>query len=303
MDLNAQGVEGLVLDLRGNGGGALKEAVDLVGLFIRTGPVVLVREHRGTTALKDFNPAVAFTKPMIVLVDRLSASASEIVAGALQDYGRAPILGDTHTHGKGTVQQIMGLNGERLGSLKVTNAGFYRITGDSTQLRGVESDIVLPSVFDYYSELGEDKLPNAIPWSHVRGAAFRPAGDLSAVLPALRAKSEERRAADERWQRHLRRLRVVERVNGMTSVPLEKEKRLALAREERAMLDDDDEALGSSAAGADPLPDDTAEGGRAKTRAERAAERRAKDVVLDEGLRVLADLVDAEMEVRGVRRS
>lgn len=294
VDLNAQGVEGLVLDLRGNGGGALKEAVDLVGLFIRTGPVVLVREHRGTTALKDFNPAVAFTKPMVVLVDRLSASASEIVAGALQDYGRAPIVGDTHTHGKGTVQQIMALNGERLGSLKVTNAGFYRITGDSTQLRGVSSDIVLSSVFDFYSELGEDKLPNAIPWSHVRGASFRPAGDLSAVLPELREKSETRRASDERWQRHVRRLQVVERVNRMTSVPLEMERRLTLAREERAMLDDEDEALGArTTAGASPLPEDGEEG-RTKTRAERAAERRAKDVVLDEGLRILADLVDAE---------
>ena len=288
VDLNSQGVEGLVLDLRGNGGGALKEAVDLVGLFIRTGPVVLVREHRGTTPLKDFNPAVAFHKPMVVLVDRLSASASEIVAGALQDYGRAPILGDTHTHGKGTVQQIMALNGPGLGSLKVTNAGFYRVTGDSTQLRGVSSDIVLPSVFDYYSELGEDKLPNAIPWSQVRPSQYRTVADLSGIIPALREKSEARRAADERWQRHLRRLQVVERVNAMSAVPLEMERRLALSREERSMLDDEDEkkGLGTSA---DPFPQDE---DRVKSRAERAAERRARDVVLDEGLRVLADLVD-----------
>ena len=288
VDLNSQGVEGLVLDLRGNGGGALKEAVDLVGLFIRTGPVVLVREHRGTTPLKDFNPAVAFQKPMVVLVDRLSASASEIVAGALQDYGRAPVLGDSHTHGKGTVQQIMGFSGEGLGSLKVTNAGFYRITGDSTQLRGVSSDIVLPSVFDYYSELGEDKLPNAIPWSHVKPSTFRPVDDLSRVISGLREKSEARRASDERWQKHLRRLRTVERVNAMTAVPLEKEKRLALAREERAMLDEEEEAASPSSS-ADPFPEGE---NRVKTRAERAAERRARDVVLDEGLRVLADLVD-----------
>ena len=288
VDLNSQNVEGLVLDLRGNGGGALKEAVDLVGLFIRTGPVVLVREHRGTTPLKDFNPAVAFQKPLVVLVDRLSASASEIVAGALQDYGRAPILGDTHTHGKGTVQQIMTLNGPGLGSLKVTNAGFYRITGDSTQLRGVSSDIVLPSVFDYYSELGEDKLPNAIPWTQVRPTQYTAVDNLSAILPALREKSEARRATDERWQRHLRRLQLVERVNAMSSVPLEMERRLALAREERTMLDDDEDktAMGSSA---DPFPQGEE---RAKSRAERAAERRAHDVVLDEGLRVLADLVD-----------
>ena len=286
-DLNAQGVEGLILDLRGNGGGALKEAVDLVGLFIRSGPVVLVREPRGTTALKDFNPAISFQKPMIVLVDRLSASASEIVAGALQDYGRAVIVGDSHTHGKGTVQQIMPLGGGPLGSLKATNAGFYRITGDSTQLRGVASDIILPSAFDFYSELGEDKLPNAIPWTQIRGVSYQPVANVVADIPALREKSELRRATDERWQRHLRRLVAVKRINAMEAVPLEIEKRRTLAHEERELLKDEDTAAMS---GSSALDDDNSS--RPKSRAERAAERRANDVVLDEGLRILGDLVD-----------
>ena len=288
-DLNAQGVEGLVLDLRGNGGGALKEAVDLVGLFIRSGPVVLVREPRGTTALKDFNPAISFQKPMIVLVDRLSASASEIVAGALQDYGRAVVVGDSHTHGKGTVQQIMPLGGGPLGSLKATNAGFYRITGDSTQLRGVASDIILPSVFDFYSELGEDKLPNAIPWTQIRGVSYQTVANLVADIPALREKSELRRATDERWQRHLRRLVAVKRINAMEAVPLEIEQRRALAHEERELLKDEDTAAMS---GASALDEDDDKPNRPKTRAERVAERRANDVVLDEGLRILGDLVD-----------
>lgn len=285
-ELKGRGIEGLILDLRGNGGGALKEAVNLTGLFIRTGPVVLVKEARRTIPLKDFNPAVAFTGPMIVLVDRLSASASEIVAGALQDYGRAIVIGDTRTHGKGTVQQVMPLAEGVLGSIKVTNAGFFRITGDSTQIKGVESDIHLPSVFEYYSELGEDKLPNAIPWSSVRGEPFRRVATLGPAIETLRKKSEERLATNERWKKHLERLEAVQRINDAASVPLEREKRLAKLREERAVFDDDDPTAAPG-----ELADDDADT-KPKTRAERAAARRAKDVVLDESLRILGDYVD-----------
>ena len=287
-DLNAQGVEGLVLDLRGTGGGALKEAVDLVGLFIRSGPVVLVREPRGTTALKDFNPAISFQKPMIVLVDRLSASASEIVAGALQDYGRAIVIGDTHTHGKGTVQQVMPIDNGNLGSVKVTNAGFFRITGDSTQIKGVTSDIHLPSAFDYYSELGEDKLPNAIPWRKIGGTAYRRVADLAPAIEYLQEKSAARLADDERWQKHLRRLAAIERINSASAVSLQIDKRTAQLREEREVFDEDDDNL--TGAGDDEDEE------RPRTRAERMAARRAKDVVLDEALRILGDFADYSAE-------
>ena len=289
-ELNASNIEGLILDLRGNGGGALKEAVDLTGLFIRTGPVVQVQEYRRTVSLKDFNPAVAFQGPLIVLVDRLSASASEIVAGALQDYGRAIVIGDTHTHGKGTVQQVMPIDNGNLGSIKVTNAGFFRITGDSTQLKGVTSDICLPSAYDYYSELGEDKLPNAIPWRKIGGTAYRRVSELAPAIQDLQGKSDARRASDERWQTHLRRLDAVKRINDSTTVSLQIDKRTAQLREEREAFDDDDEfsATGSS--------DDDDDEKRPRTRAERMAARRAKDVVLDEALRILGDFVDYSAE-------
>ncbi len=290
-ELKGRDIEGLILDLRGNGGGALKEAVGLTGLFIRTGPVVLVKETRRTIPLKDYNPAVAFTGPMVVLVDRLSASASEIVAGALQDYGRAIVIGDTRTHGKGTVQQVIPLAEGILGSIKVTNAGFFRITGDSTQIKGVESDIHLPSVFEYYSELGEDKLPNAIPWSRVRGEPFRRVATLGPAIEVLREKSAARLATDERWKKHLERLETVRRINDAAAVPLEREKRLARLREERAVFEDDD----PTAANGELAEDDDATA-KPKTRAERAAARRAKDVVLDEALRILADFVDYGVE-------
>ena len=295
-ELNASNIEGLILDLRGNGGGALKEAVDLTGLFIRTGPVVQVQEYRRTVSLKDFNPAVAFQGPLIVLVDRLSASASEIVAGALQDYGRAIVIGDTHTHGKGTVQQVMPIDNGNLGSIKVTNAGFFRITGDSTQLKGVTSDICLPSAYDYYSELGEDKLPNAIPWRKIGGTAYRRVSELAPAIQDLQGKSDARRASDERWQTHLRRLDAVKRINDSTTVSLQIDKRTAQLREEREAFDDDDEfsATGSS--------DDDDDEKRPRTRAERMAARRAKDVVLDEALRILGDFVDYSAE-HGDRRS
>ncbi|MEO0601468.1 MAG: S41 family peptidase, partial [Myxococcota bacterium] len=154
VELNQQGAEGLVLDLRSNGGGSLLEAIDVTGLFITTGPVVQVRTRPGRIeALHDRNPQVSWVKDMVVLIDETSASASEIVAGALQDYGRALVVGAEQTHGKGTVQQVLQLT-NRLsgkhaepvgGALKLTIQKFYRVSGSSTQNRGVVSDVVLPS--------------------------------------------------------------------------------------------------------------------------------------------------------------
>ncbi len=290
--LDLDDIEGLVLDLRSNGGGALREAVDLAGLFIRSGPVVQVKERNRIQSLKDFNPSVAFRKPLVVLIDRLSASASEIVAGALQDYGRAIIIGDSTTHGKGTVQQVLPLDDGKLGSLKVTNASFYRITGDSTQLRGVFSDILLPSVFDFYSELGEDKLPNAIPWSHIRPDQYEKVADLRPAIAELNRRSMRRRVTDERWQAHERRLAAVKTINERDSVPLEREKRLAQMREERELLkldEEEDAILGAPSSDNDDEKEPM-------TRAEREAARRAQDVVLDEALRILADFVDYQAE-------
>lgn len=302
-DFNSQGVEGLVLDLRGNGGGSLQEAVFLAGLFLRTGPVVMVRESRRKAVLPDNNPAVAFRGPMVVLVDRLSASASEIVAAALQDYGRAVILGDRATHGKGTVQSVMPIEGneKELGTMKATTALFYRITGSSTQLRGVASDIRLPSFFEAYAELGEDKLPGALKWTHVSPAIYRIVDDFDTVLPELRARSEARRAADPKWRARMELLDNFAAFNTNNLVSLRYAERRAQAVEDERVS----RAVADASAGAD-APDMTGAGGDLRDEdggaadAGTAAERRRKrkenerkgDIVLDEALRVLADLAD-----------
>jgi carboxyl-terminal processing protease len=187
-------LDGVILDLRNNGGGSLTEAIDITGLFIPVGPVVQVREQRGVSVLPDGDPDSSYNGPLVVLVNRLSASASEIVAAALQDYGRAVIVGDSKTHGKGTVQTVYPLSklNEDLGSLKVTTASFYRIAGGSTQLKGVIPDVVLPSLYDAL-EIGEDSLPHALPWSQVRSAYYRPWIDsVKPAIPELLKNSAER---------------------------------------------------------------------------------------------------------------
>jgi carboxyl-terminal processing protease len=162
--LKEEKVAGVILDLRRNGGGSLEEAINLTGLFIKEGPVVQVKDSDGHISVdKDTDTSVLYDGPMVVLTSRFSASASEILAGALQDYGRATIVGDSSTHGKGTVQQLNPLRmwipesvmTNNPGTLKMTKAKFYRASGKSTQLKGVESDIVLPSKLNYAKDIGE----------------------------------------------------------------------------------------------------------------------------------------------------
>jgi carboxyl-terminal processing protease len=172
-----QDIDGLVLDLRNNGGGALTDAIGVAGLFIKDGPVVQVRSAEGSTkVLDDEDSKVEYSGPMVILVNQFSASASEIVAGALQDYGRAVIVGSEHTHGKGTVQVVLGLdrtltlqNMQKylpLGALKLTTQKFYRVNGDSTQSRGVVPDIVLPDR-NRSNEFGEKYLDYSLPWDSI----------------------------------------------------------------------------------------------------------------------------------------
>ena len=169
----------MILDLRYNGGGSLEEAINLTGLFIKEGPVVQVKDSDGhITVDKDTDPDVLYDGPLVVMTSRFSASASEIVAGALQDYGRALLVGDSSTHGKGTVQTLLDVGPllrtkEELGSLKITIRKFYRASGSSTQRRGVIPDIVLPSV-NNLMEVGEDSMPNALPWDTIPTAKYEP---------------------------------------------------------------------------------------------------------------------------------
>ena len=175
--LNKEHITSLVLDLRNNGGGSLSDAVSVTGLFIPTGPVVQIRDGQGDIrVMSDDDRSVEYSGPMIVLVNRFSASASEILAGALQDYDRALIVGDEHTHGKGTVQALLDLDRfvnlrgmdkyMPLGAIKVTIQKFYRISGESTQEKGVTPDVILPSRLDGL-ESGEKYLDNALPWDHI----------------------------------------------------------------------------------------------------------------------------------------
>src|SRR6202045_3828199 len=189
-ELRKDGAEVVIMDLRANGGGYLPEAESLTGLFIDRGPVVQLRDTSGHIEVDDDpNPAIFYSGPMVVLVDRFSASASEIFAGAIPDYGRALIVGQ-QTYGKGTVQNAHPLNytifGRKpeLGQLNVTIGKYYRITGESTQDRGVSPDIELPSLIDA-NEVGESTRDPPLPWDHIEPATFRVEGDLKPIAAAL----------------------------------------------------------------------------------------------------------------------
>jgi len=199
--LKARKVNGLILDLRRNGGGSLAEAVRLTGLFIKSGPVVQIKDSRGRIdILKDNDPSVATDMPLVVLVGHMSASASEIFAAALQDYGRAVIVGEQTTFGKGTVQKLQELNnfisdGDAAeisaGALKWTVQKFYRISGGSTQYRGVTPDIQLPSQLDYL-KINESSLKNALPYDEVPEVSYMRMNRVAGILPELQRRSQER---------------------------------------------------------------------------------------------------------------
>jgi carboxyl-terminal processing protease len=203
---NEEHVGGVILDLRRNGGGSLDEAIRLTGLFIKQGPVVQVRTSDGSELVRsDRDPRELYTGPLIVLTSRFSASASEIVAGALQDYGRAVIVGDISTHGKGTVQNLNPLRFYRPtatatndpGQVKITIQKFYRPSGASTQLKGVAPDIVLPSVWNYSKDIGEDALENPLPWDPIASVKYDKFNLVTPCLPELLKRSQERVEKDK----------------------------------------------------------------------------------------------------------
>lgn len=206
--LEREKVSGIVLDLRNNGGGSLEEAVKLTGLFIKEGPVVQVKSADGSLFLdEDEDSSVTYDGPLVVLTSRFSASASEIFAGALQDYGRAIIVGDQSTHGKGTVQRVLDLRSYAPnkfasapadpGQLKVTMSKFYRASGASTQKKGVLPDIVLPSIFNYSTEIGEAAMENPLEWDTIRSARYTKLDLVAPYLGELLRRSNERIATNQ----------------------------------------------------------------------------------------------------------
>ena len=191
-ELKAEDVDAVVVDLRNNGGGSLSEANQLVGLFIETGATVQIRysglRNGFTRSFGDNDPEVAYTGPLAVLVNRTSASASEIFAGAIQDYQRGIVLGG-QTFGKGTVQEIIPMD---YGQVKLTRSKFYRISGESTQHRGVIPDISFPDFYDAYEDIGESSLDGALPWDTVRPVEYTPYHAIQALVPELQQRYDER---------------------------------------------------------------------------------------------------------------
>jgi carboxyl-terminal processing protease len=203
--LKEQKVDGIILDLRNNGGGSLQEAIQLTGLFIKDGPVVQVKNSANNIEIdRDTDPGVTYEGPIAVMINRFSASASEIFAAAIQDYGRGLIVG-SNTFGKGTVQNLIDLNrtipmaNKKLGQLKLTIAKFYRINGSSTQHLGVKPDINFPSQFTA-KEFGESGQPSALPWDQIPSTQFSRFSDLSISISSLREKHEERVKKDPEYQ-------------------------------------------------------------------------------------------------------
>lgn len=191
-ELGKENIDGLVIDLRNNGGGSLKEVNELIGLFITQGPTVQVKNTSGRIYINnDKDASMTYKGPLAVLVNRLSASASEIFAGAIQDYRRGLVIG-TQTYGKGTVQAMMPLN---RGQITLTQQKFYRVSGNSTQNRGVIPDIALPSLYDI-SEIGENTLEKALPWDFISPARYQPLNDFSSLIPQLKQLHEQRSSQD-----------------------------------------------------------------------------------------------------------
>ncbi len=191
-ELKEEGVDAVVVDLRNDGGGSLQEANQLVGLFIESGPTVQIKysgsRNGFTRSYGDNDPEVTYDGPLAVLVNRTSASASEIFAGAIQDYQRGLVLGG-QTFGKGTVQEIIGME---YGQVKLTRSKFYRISGESTQHRGVIPDIAFPDFYDAYDDIGESSLDGALPWDTVRPVEYRRYNPIDEILPTLKVKHEAR---------------------------------------------------------------------------------------------------------------
>jgi carboxyl-terminal processing protease len=312
--LKAEGIKALVIDLRRNGGGLLSEAVNLTGLFIREGPVVQERDFQGQVAVDaDTDSSVAYDGPLAVLTSRFSASASEIFAGALQNYGRAIIIGDSSTHGKGTVQAVLEMKNyiprmsqevTKTGAAKLTVRKFYLPNGSSTQKKGVTPDIVLPSIDDYLP-IGEASLPHALVWDEIQPTQFLGKGLDPTVIEPLRLASVARQESLEEFALLKRSIDRFRERQEEKSVSLNLEQRLALKQaddefaqcmdEERDRLAKDnfaaheiklDSVLKAEAAGKKPEKPASGEG---DTDADESDSDSKFDIHLRETLRVVND--------------
>jgi len=306
-ELKLAGVQGVIMDLRNNGGGSLAEANSLTGLFIDKGPVVQVRDANGHVEVEgDDDPGMAWSGPMAVLVNRGSASASEIFTAAIQDYHRGLVIGEP-TFGKGTVQNLVDLDRytqgssekPQFGELKMTIAEFFRIDGGSTQLKGVTPDIEFPKNGDD-KDFGESTYDNALPWTQIAPADYKPVADLKAYLPQLREMHDARVAKSPAWKLMLDELAQSKIMRNKTSISLnlatreaERKKQDAIQAGFRARhkaIDGTDALLSDE----DKVMDDGLNADERSLKTELKLEKeakKAKDVELDETAHILFDAV------------
>ena len=308
-ELVAEGVEGLVIDLRDNGGGSLQEANQLTGLFIEYGPTVQIRSSE-SRVWRDGKRRKSnyYDGPLAVMINRLSASASEIFAGAIQDYGRGIIVGE-QSFGKGTVQSLVAL---QEGQLKITESKFYRISGESTQHRGVLPDILFPSLFDP-TQIGESALDNALAWDQIAPARFNRYNDYRSILPTLTRLHQKRAANDPDYLYLEDRVAMAQEAREITALPLMQSGRLAMRddQEEKALEIENKRRV---AKGLEPLAsldgdeDDTVleqdeeQSARDEEEAEPAPAEQDADVLLIETGRILVDAMTLRPDTDIARR-
>ncbi|HEY0335265.1 MAG TPA: carboxy terminal-processing peptidase [Stenotrophomonas sp.] len=299
----ADKIDGVVLDLRNNGGGSLDEAVELTGLFIEQGPVVQVRESGGRVTVNgDRSEKVSWDGPLAVLINRGSASASEIFAGAIQDYGRGLVIGET-TFGKGTVQNIVDLDRwpaseeQRFGQVKLTIAQFFRVSGSSTQHKGVVPDIAFPASVDA-SEFGESTYDNALPWTRIASVPHTQYGNFAPLLPKLESLHAGRVAGDKEFQWWEQDVAQFREEKAKKYISLNETERRAEREKQESQRKERQATRKQLGLPLDPLAEDSDDGltGNERdiakdTAREKAAEKRP-DPLLNESASILADAVN-----------
>lgn len=297
-ELKKEKVDGILFDLRNNGGGSLSEAIDLTGLFIGKGPVVQQRNAKGEVKVEsDDLPVSAWDGPLGVLINRGSASASEIFAAAIQDYGRGVVIGEP-SFGKGTVQTVVNLdevvnNPEpQFGELKFTVAQFFRVNGGTTQLRGVTPDIELPGLYNLES-FGESSLKNALPWTEIKPAKYKPTGDVKKLIPSLQQLHSKRVENEPEFQSFVQDIDTLQQDREKKSISLNETER----RDEMKARADRLKSRGQDTAEIESSSDDGLQANERSLSADLAIEQaraKAKDVLQNEAAAITADLADLQ---------
>ena len=267
-------VDGVLFDLRGNPGGSLDDCVKIIGGFVHGGPAVRMKGRGVDVSLPVPDAPALCNKPLVVLTDKSSASAGELFPATMQDLGRAVVVGDTRTFGKGTAQTVVELADGAEGGVAITESRFYRVTGASTQFKGVASDIIVPSLCDAYAYEGEQGMKFALPWNSIDGMKFEQAWDLRKFVPELSRRSARRLSKLPGWKEHLETIAAAERAARPGALPLDRAKRQALRDEEEKYIDRLEKLF------------ELREG------KERLARKPGRDLVLDETMAILCDLVE-----------